>query len=48
MACYRDSFTYLTFHIYDKNPSAALGPEDYSASNRIEYQKQKNNNVFGE
>jgi hypothetical protein len=28
--------------------SAALGPVVYSASNRNEYQKQKNNNVSGE
>jgi hypothetical protein len=27
---------------------AALGPGVYSASNRNEYQKQKNNNVSGE
>jgi hypothetical protein len=27
---------------------AVLGPEVYSASNRNEYQKQKNNNVSGE
>jgi hypothetical protein len=27
---------------------AALGPGDYSASNRNEYQKHKNNNVYGE
>jgi hypothetical protein len=27
---------------------AALGPGVHSASNRNEYQKQKNNNVFGE
>jgi hypothetical protein len=26
----------------------ALGPEVHSASNRNEYQKQKNNNVSGE
>jgi hypothetical protein len=28
--------------------SAALGPGVYSASNRNEYQKHKNNNVLGE
>jgi hypothetical protein len=35
------------FSIYVILP-AALGPEVYSASNRNEYQKQKNNNVGGE
>jgi hypothetical protein len=30
------------------NPPAALGPGVYSASNRNEYQKHKNNNVSGE
>jgi hypothetical protein len=30
------------------NPSAALGPEVYSASNSNEYRKHKNNNVSGE
>jgi hypothetical protein len=30
------------------NPSGRIGPGDYSASSRNEYQKHKNNNVFGE
>jgi hypothetical protein len=30
------------------NPPAALHPGVYSASNRYEYQKHKNNNVSGE
>jgi hypothetical protein len=37
---------YLIFSMYLILP-AALGPGVYSASNRNEYQKQKNN-VFGE
>jgi hypothetical protein len=36
-----DSSSYLSL-------LAALGPGVYSASNRNEYQKQKNNNVSGE
>jgi hypothetical protein len=32
----------MNFSMYVILP-AALGPGDYSASNRIEYQKQKNN-----
>jgi hypothetical protein len=35
------------FSIYLILP-AAVGPGDYSASSRNEYQKQKNNNVSGE
>jgi hypothetical protein len=30
------------------NPSVCTGPGVYSASNRSEYQKHKNNNVSGE
>jgi hypothetical protein len=37
----------LNFQIYLILP-AALGPGVYSASNRNEYQKHKNNNVSGE
>jgi hypothetical protein len=37
----------LIFSIYLIFP-AALDPEVYSASNRNEYQKHKNNNVLGE
>jgi hypothetical protein len=37
----------VIFKIYLILP-AALGPGVYSASNRIEYQKHKNNNVSGE
>jgi hypothetical protein len=37
----------VIFKIYLILP-AALGPGVYSASNRNEYQKQKNNNVSGE
>jgi hypothetical protein len=33
---------------YNSMLPAALGPEVYSASNRNEYQKHKNNNVSGE
>jgi hypothetical protein len=42
----RFSTKYIFFSIYPIVP-AALGPGDYSASNRNEYQKQKNN-VSGE
>jgi hypothetical protein len=48
VACSRpvEENDFFFFSIYLILP-AALGPEVYSASNRNEYQKQKNNNVSG-
>jgi hypothetical protein len=40
-------FAKYAFH-FNKKLLAALGPGAYSASNRNEYQKHKNNNVSGE
>jgi hypothetical protein len=46
-ACSRPSKTVKVIK-FDSYTNVSLGPGVYSASNRNEYQKQKNNNVSGE
>jgi hypothetical protein len=56
--CFSDYLFGFDIHLFEMqihhfvivlpNPSGRIGPGVYSASNRNEYQKHKNNNVSGE